>query len=159
MFLQTWYGAMRRFAIEKGKLHAKPLTDANFAKYLDSVEVPFSNILDFSYPIKNEDLCKTSAPKLLVMVISKTKNAGLRNAIRQTWGAAPIGSRAAASVKVVFLLTDRDEDRHLVAAESERHGDVVSVDVPQTYEYATRKSLVAMDWPVTYCSGAAYIFS
>ncbi|OQV12133.1 putative UDP-GalNAc:beta-1,3-N-acetylgalactosaminyltransferase 1 [Hypsibius exemplaris] len=155
-FLQGWYGAMRRFAIEKGKLHAKPLTDPTFDKYLESVEVPFSNILDYGYPIKNEDACKTKSPTLLIMVLSKTQHTGLRNAIRQTWAAPSAAPKS--SFKALFILTDRDEDRNLVAQEATKYGDIISVDVPQTYEYVTRKVLVALDWPVTYCPGAKYVF-
>ena len=156
MFLQTWYEAIRRYAKEKGKIQPKPLTSDSFVKFLDSVEVPFSNILDYAYPIKNEELCK-SKPSLLIAVISKNQNVALRNAIRQTWAGEAI-KNASPAVKVVFVLTDRDEDRKVVEEEAKSHGDIVTVDVPQTYEYTTRKALVAMDWTVHFCQGSDYVF-
>lgn len=154
VFLQAWYISMQRYGREKGKLHSKPLTAAQFDLYMESIEVPYSNVLEFTYPIKNEKFCSaTPDSEIVIMVVSKVKNLPQRNAIRKTWAAA-----APPAVKVLFFLSDNTRYRTAIHQESKKYSDLVSVDVPQTYEYAARKSLAALDWPIRFCNKTRYIF-
>ncbi|XP_055352125.1 uncharacterized protein LOC129598311, partial [Paramacrobiotus metropolitanus] len=155
VFLQGWYESMRRFGRERGKLAPKPFTPADFANYMEAIEVPFSNIIDFAYPLNNERACDGPPEVTLVAVLSRSRNAALRRAIRQTWA---VPTALGGGLKVVFLMSDRETERPALRQESEEFRDIVTVDVPETYDYLPRRVLALLDWASRYCAAAAYVF-
>ncbi len=96
---------------------------------------------------------------LLILVCSAAQHVDLRQAIRETWGSVP--SRHRLATRVVFMLgypsTQYSSLDSLLDRESKRHGDVIQEDFLDTYRNLTLKTIGALKWATTFCSGARFV--
>ncbi|XP_076461660.1 beta-1,3-galactosyltransferase 5-like, partial [Babylonia areolata] len=101
---------------------------------------------------------------LLVLVPSHADRGQRRDAIRNTWGSVTLGNpwphptaaaRSEYKAAVVFVV-----GRPVTAAlkaEAEAHGDVLLVDVDDTYRNLTRKVLAGLAWASTRCWDTGHV--
>ncbi|KAL3836112.1 hypothetical protein ACJMK2_021564 [Sinanodonta woodiana] len=115
------------------------------------------------YMIDGKDICDVSPPPyLLVFVLSLPKNTEERRAIRETWGSVinKNNNSLNISARMMFMLgkmrheiTQNNELRE----ESEKHKDIVQVDLMESRYNLTRKMMSGLQWVTTYCNTVKYI--
>ena len=113
------------------------------------------NDVNFSYsinPIKNQ--CRDTS--LFVVVISAPGNVLHRNLIRRTWASDLDGIKSA---KYAFLIgsSNRDQVQNNIRNESSIYGDLIQVEMLDTYMNLTLKSVALLHWTFNFCSGAQVI--
>ena len=84
-----------------------------------------------------------SGPLLLSLVISAPGHNMSRDAIRAGWGSYTHGRKDMDVVFMVGRSEDHDED---IAQEAETHGDLVQMDIEDTYENLSLKTISALQW-------------
>ncbi|CAF1344169.1 unnamed protein product, partial [Adineta ricciae] len=112
----------------------------------------------FNYQIDNANFCDSSPVDALIFVISKSKNANSRNAIRRTWGDLTrlkfVNKLSHLRFKLLFLI-DIDES-HLMSIKLEQsiNNDIVQVHLPESYILSTYRDMAILHWTDKYCSDA-----
>lgn len=116
------------------------------------------------------ELCDP-APDLLILVPTPPHDGHVRDVIRQTWGSAVGGAwphaeatatrqRKVALVFLVGMETERTQGEvsaTSVRQEAERHGDVLVVDVSDTYRNLVHKILHGLRWAARHCAAARFV--
>ena len=141
-----------------------------------NIQEPVVNdVLSFQYPIdidpKDELKCQQWPNRstgfsalnvertLLFVVISAAENSVKRNLIRRTW-AGPL--MEIDWIQIIFLIgSPPSEDNAIkeqVAKENDQFGDLVQVNVIDTYANLTLKSVAMLHWAKTRCPGAELVF-
>ncbi|XP_065111282.1 N-acetyllactosaminide beta-1,3-N-acetylglucosaminyltransferase 2 [Paramisgurnus dabryanus] len=116
-----------------------------------------------SYPIVVDQphTCKDQ-PFLLLAIKSLVPHFDRRQAIRESWGKA--GRVANKTVVTVFLLGNAATEDHfpdlskMLYHESSMHGDILQWDYRDTFFNLTIKDVLFLEWLITRCPGASYIF-
>ena len=119
---------------------------------------------EYEYLNRPSDACGLTGlpvPTLdMVMAIPSGASERLqRDVVRGTW-ASVTRKNTDPKVRHVFLLgAVRDKhEQELIDAESEKHNDIVQQSFMDTYNNLTLKTMMMMEWAVSYCSNAKYIF-
>ena len=115
----------------------------------------------FSFPINPYLTCARNSSyqdgdnwELVVVVISALSHFIRRNAIRNTWGS--IGSSL--NTKVVFLVGEDPTGRMQshIEKESDLFGDVIQVELRDSYDNLTYKSIAMLQWIHDYCENSNF---
>ncbi|XP_043940720.1 beta-1,3-galactosyltransferase 2-like [Protopterus annectens] len=127
-------------------------------------DVTVSYPLNFVYPYKynfilNEpDKCKTNDPFLLILIPTRANEIELRSAIRQTWG----NESLVPGVKIVRLFLVgiptqiTDPYQSVLQEESSLNHDIIQQDFRDSYINLTIKTMMGLQWMVTFCPKASY---
>ncbi|XP_041095609.1 beta-1,3-galactosyltransferase 9-like [Polyodon spathula] len=109
------------------------------------------------YTISSPDACSGQDIFLLSMIFSKPDNASRRDEIRKTW--ANITNVKGFSILTLFVLgaSDSKATQATVMDESERHGDIIQGKFTDSYNNLPNKTILAMQWTVTFCPIARFI--
>lgn len=123
-----------------------------------------NDVLSFTHPINvNSSKCSAWAEKtlnssdsLLIVVYSAAQNYEEREAIRRTLVTLKDENPYR---ELIFLVGtgNRRKDSVRLKNESLIHGDVVQVDVVDTYTNLTLKSVALLHWVHTHCPNADYV--
>ncbi|KAH9502352.1 hypothetical protein Btru_073518 [Bulinus truncatus] len=121
---------------------------------------------NFNFLINGESICAKGAPYILIIIPSQIDKRDLREAIRRTWLiAAEMNTwrrfKITKTIKHIFLFGYRSkmeqDDFKLLQSESVEHGDIVVVNVIDTYRNLSLKILSGIEWTLKYCSGVDYL--
>ncbi|XP_027714462.1 beta-1,3-galactosyltransferase 2-like, partial [Vombatus ursinus] len=125
--------------------------------------------LDLRYPypypflINHPDKCEgpRGAPFLLMLVMTRPQDVGIRQAIQQTWGNETLVPDVV--IRRLFVLglslpLFAQELQALLEEEDREHGDLLQVGFLDTYHNLTLKVLKGLEWMAQYCPTAHYVF-
>lgn len=131
----------------------------------------------YNYRINPKDVCKTIRPETVSFIIaveSEVKNFERRELIRNTWGLSII--QGLANYRVVFLVgLTRDSEvqasyrcgepretnfllKSKVDYESMIYGDMIQIEIDESFLNLTHKSLHMLNWFTVHCGQAQYLF-
>ncbi|KAL3836302.1 hypothetical protein ACJMK2_021739 [Sinanodonta woodiana] len=125
----------------------------------DSIITPYPT----QYMIDGKDICDVSPPPyLLVFVLSLPNNTEERQAIRETWGSVihRHNNSLNVSARMIFMLGkmgDEITQNNALREESDKHKDIVQVDIMESRYNLTRKMMSGLQWIKTYCNSVKYI--
>lgn len=120
--------------------------------------------LNFVYPynytfVLNEpDKCKHENPFLLILIPTRANEVELRNAIRQTWGNESLvpGIRIVRLFLVGMSAQFTDPYQRVLQEESSLYHDIIQQDFRDSYINLTIKTMMGLEWMVTFCPKAFY---
>ncbi len=149
-------------------LDVKPILEKNIQ------EPVVNDVLSFQYPIDIDRDDKLKCPHwtnrspdsvlnvertLLIVVISAAENSVKRDLVRRTW-AGPLMELE--WIQIIFLIGSTPTEDKVVKGriekEKNQHGDLVQVDVVDTYANLTLKSVAMLHWAKSRCPGAELVF-
>lgn len=128
----------------------------NVTVHVGEENIPF----DISYKINAANVCKTfdsSRSKLLVFIASSVGHFSQRKAIRETWGLKFL--QEAYNYRLIFLLGN-DSDQHnenKVTQEGFRYGDLVQINLIESFRNLGRKSVAGLQWTKAFCEEADFV--
>ncbi|CAF0803711.1 unnamed protein product [Didymodactylos carnosus] len=96
------------------------------------------------------------ARTLLITILSRSSNAHIREAIRQTWGA--LRTYNSIEVRLMFLVGVDDAMLKQIEIEQSIYHDVVQVTLPENYPIVSYKELASLCWSIKHCPTVNYIF-
>ena len=129
-------------------------TAARLQKHPDGNPTSFSNDLNrFEFAI-NLASCPSNA-KVFVVVVSAAGNFDKRQIVRTTWMTQLANTSWA---RVVFLVgTGHPEHQDGIEKESGEYGDVIQVNVIDTYDNLVLKTVALLYWARSYCSEVPFV--
>ncbi|KFM78224.1 Beta-1,3-galactosyltransferase 5, partial [Stegodyphus mimosarum] len=124
-----------------------------------TVHEGYQNVLfEISYEM-NTNICDDfdeSRKKLLVFVASSADHFMQRKAIRETWGLKLLQN--AYNYRIVFLLGKGQQYKQdLIADEGYRYGDLVQINLTESFRNLGRKSVAGLEWARTFCRKADFV--
>ncbi|XP_044540885.1 beta-1,3-galactosyltransferase 2-like [Gracilinanus agilis] len=135
-------------------------------KFEWEIRPPQTMDLNYPYPypflINHPDKCEgpRGAPFLLMLVMTRPPDVGVRQAIRQTWGNETLVPSVVVHRLFVLglppLLFDK-ELQPLLKEEDRKHGDLLQVGFFDTYGNLTLKVLMGLEWMAQHCPTAQYV--
>ena len=102
------------------------------------------------------DLESNSSKIIPVVVLSKTTNIEVRDAIRRTWAVRQSYGNSTMKIKVFFFVGIDEFMMRRVRAEQFIFDDVIQVSIPDTDSFSAYKELSAMLWVKTYLPNAPF---
>ncbi|GFQ98903.1 hexosyltransferase [Trichonephila clavata] len=101
--------------------------------------------------------CSYPQPTLLAIVHSSPSHILHRRAIRQTWGSFPPGQNA--TIRTVFVVgrSKIPKVQQRVELEAKQNGDIVALEIVDTYSNLTAKHLAGLRWGLKNCPGSSFI--
>ncbi|KAF8777619.1 beta-1,3-galactosyltransferase 5-like [Argiope bruennichi] len=101
--------------------------------------------------------CKEPQPTVLAIVHSSPSHLLHRRAIRQTWGSFPPGQNM--TIKTVFVVgrSKLPKIQQRLEREAGQHGDIVALEMIDSYTNLTAKHLAGLRWGLKNCPRVAYI--
>ncbi|KAJ6653725.1 hypothetical protein lerEdw1_008751 [Lerista edwardsae] len=118
---------------------------------------PLKANISKAYVISSSEVCSSNEIFLLVLVFSRPENASRRGAIRETW--ANLTQVEGHSTLALFVLgkPSLEATQLEVTKEWQRHQDLIVGDFLDSRGNQTLKTLMAMEWTITFCSRARFI--
>ncbi|XP_068939170.1 beta-1,3-galactosyltransferase 2-like [Petaurus breviceps papuanus] len=124
--------------------------------------------LDLKYPypypflLNHPNKCEgpRGAPFLLMLVMTRPQDVGVRQAIRKTWGNETLVPGVVICRLFVLGLPPPlfTKELHALLEEEDReHGDLLQVGLLDTYHNLTLKVLMGLEWMAQYCPSAHYV--
>ncbi|RWS15816.1 U4/U6 small nuclear ribonucleoprotein Prp31-like protein [Dinothrombium tinctorium] len=116
---------------------------------------------NFTY-ILNSDICddfKDEITKILIIIESEAKHFKRREVVRQTWGLRAL--QESLNFRVLFVLgTDFSDNtmQYSITKESWTFNDILQINIEENYNNVAFKSIVGVQWFVSQCSKANFIF-
>ncbi|KAK0049346.1 beta-1 3-galactosyltransferase 5-like isoform X1 [Biomphalaria pfeifferi] len=149
-------------ALVEVPLSSQPEQPQDFYKPRESV-VSF-RVMNY---ILTTPVCSSSPPYLLVLQMSVPTEINARNAVKETWASVASGRKwpnrvVNANVKLVFVIghgtsNDTRFDKEAVAAESATHGDILYLDMMDSYRNLTLKVVSSLYWVKVTCPGVRFV--
>ncbi|XP_021368797.1 UDP-GalNAc:beta-1,3-N-acetylgalactosaminyltransferase 1-like [Mizuhopecten yessoensis] len=91
----------------------------------------------------------------VITVLSKTSNLPQREAIRQTWGCSKMQKKYNFSV---FFVIGTVTDASSLKNEVFLYGDIIQVDIPESYYNLVEKTIAAFKWVTELCFEPRFFF-
>ncbi|XP_072455555.1 beta-1,3-galactosyltransferase 2-like [Notamacropus eugenii] len=167
--LSTVFGGllMLQLASWTAPTHLKPPSPRIFSKKFEwQAQTPhlldLAYLQSYSFLINHPDKCEgpRAAPFLLMLVMTKPQDVGIRQVIRQTWGNETLVPGVVIHRLFVVGLPQplfAQELQTLLDEEDREHGDLLQVGFLDTYHNLTLKVLTALEWMAQYCPTAHYV--
>lgn len=115
--------------------------------------------LHFFFDLNAGKICETfdvSRRKLLIFVASSVDHFSQRKVIRETWGLKLL--QDAYNYRIVFLLGKSDEQtQFLIVHESYRYGDLVQINLTESFRNLGLKSVAGLQWSKRFCKQADFV--
>lgn len=123
----------------------------------------YNDVRAFNYSIQQPECPQSSKTSLFMAVISAPANFEKRKAIRETWLnelQSHLSSQDIELVGFAFVMGHSDVlmVKHQVLRENEINGDILQVDMTDTYYNLTLKLTGLLNWLDTYCSNINFVF-
>ncbi|XP_034969547.1 beta-1,3-galactosyltransferase 9 [Zootoca vivipara] len=149
--------------VEEYFLRALPTTYTDM-KVLEARErarkldmTPLKANISKSYVASRSEACSNQEIFLLVLVFGSPENLSRRNTIRETW-ANQTHIRGYGTLVFFVLGKPSSEGTQLeVVQEMEKHQDLIQGSFLDSVENQTLKTLMAVEWAITFCSRARFI--
>ncbi|XP_048098700.1 beta-1,3-galactosyltransferase 2 [Alosa alosa] len=110
--------------------------------------------------ILNQPIACEHNPDLVLMVPVAPGDSGSRDAVRNSWGQRDLVSNVK-MVKLFFVGVLKGEEGenaiNALAEENLKHADIILMDFLDSYHNLTVKTMMMMNWLVTYCQSASYV--
>ncbi|XP_033752799.1 beta-1,3-galactosyltransferase 5-like isoform X2 [Pecten maximus] len=116
-------------------------------------DISVNNVGKIDYCNLNQTISAVP-PELLIFVLCRFNDNKSRGIIRQTWGS--VKEQMAGNFRVVFVVGNGQSSK--ISSESSTHGDILQVDVIETYRKLTEKVTRAILWFLKRCPNINYIF-
>jgi hypothetical protein len=123
-----------------------------------------NDVLSFRYPI-NIPSCPdniSSNKSVFIALISAPAHFQQRNDIRQTWNAhlKNINKNVMGMARIGFFLglTTNVTIQNQINEESKKHGDVVQIEMNDSYRNLTLKSIAVLNWVRQHCAKVDLLF-
>ncbi|XP_072458476.1 beta-1,3-galactosyltransferase 2-like [Notamacropus eugenii] len=124
--------------------------------------------LDIKYPypypflLNHPNKCEGArgAPFLLMLVMTRPQDVGVRQVIRETWGNETLVPGVVICCLFVLGLPPplfTKELQTLLEEEDKEHGDLLQLGFLDTYHNLTVKVLMGLEWMARYCPNAHYV--
>lgn len=131
-----------------------------YKDFLIRMNCKYSQIV-IDQPNKCKNLNGEGRPYLLIAIKSESGNFLQRQAIRSTWGRQ--GLHAHSTVRTIFLLgkssTQVPSLQRLLDFEGKYFSDLLQWDFQETVYNQALKEALFLEWTMTHCPHASYIFS
>ncbi|CAF3948866.1 unnamed protein product [Rotaria sp. Silwood2] len=109
--------------------------------------------------IDNSDACLNEFVDLVIIIISKSNNYKIRDAIRRTWTSGQdLGIYSTINVKYFFLIDYNEKLVHNIRLENNLFHDIIQVELLQEYTLVTHRVLSLFEWSFRYCRTAKFLF-
>ncbi|KAM4749177.1 beta-1,3-galactosyltransferase 1-like [Rhinophrynus dorsalis] len=126
-------------------------------------QYPLALTYPYPYPykfLKNpQKKCQFRKPFLVLLVLVESHDFATRGVIRETWGKE--SNYRDVTVVTVFLVgispITTDYVQKLLDEENDLYCDIVQQDFMDTYYNLTLKTLMGMEWVMTFCPDASYV--
>ncbi|XP_006017002.1 putative UDP-GlcNAc:betaGal beta-1,3-N-acetylglucosaminyltransferase LOC100288842 [Alligator sinensis] len=118
---------------------------------------PHKTNISKSYIISGSEACSNQEVFLLTIICSRPENRTRRDAIRQTW--SNMTSIRGYTVLTLFALGKPSAEtmQREINEESQKYSDVIEGNVLDSSRNQTWKTVMSMEWTVTFCSHARFI--
>lgn len=116
--------------------------------------------LNVKYVSNAENVCvdvDAAKKTLLIFVASSVDHFEQRKVIRNTWGLKLL--QIAYNYRIVYLLGKRKDPgtQAKVEKESYRYGDLIQIDLEESFRNLGRKSVAGLQWSKTFCGKADFV--
>lgn len=115
--------------------------------------------VDFLFELNADKICDTfdlSRRKLLIFIASSADHFSQRKVIRGTWGLKLL--QDAYNYRIVFLLGTGDQQtEYLILHESYRYGDLVQINLTESFRNLGKKSVAGLQWSNRFCKNADFV--
>ncbi|XP_015912906.1 beta-1,3-galactosyltransferase 5-like [Parasteatoda tepidariorum] len=127
----------------------------NFLNLEDAFKQPVPDVTRLRYYQNSAKPCNSRTPTLLVFVHSAPAHFLHRNSIRSTWGSFSNDL----SIRTVFVIGHSTQNLvwQRIIHEAQSHGDIILVDMPDSYNNLTLKHLVGLHWSLKNCPDVPFI--
>lgn len=139
------------FDIAEKRLHEIAEKDLNLIEY-PGIK---AHVRNWTFPINSFD-CST-VKQVLVIVPSAVANWEARQAVRKTWGEKSKLHKMQSRVIFLVGLTHNTTVTESLIIETNIYGDVVQVDIMDSYHNLSLKSIGMLKWLHSYCPQPKYI--
>ena len=113
----------------------------------------------YTFTIDNSDACLNEPVDLVIIVISKSDNYKIRDAIRRTWASGKnLGNYSSINIKYFFLIDCDEKLSNNIRLENNLFHDIIQVELPQQYTLVTHRVLSLFEWSFRYCRTAKFLF-
>lgn len=118
---------------------------------------PHKTNISKSYIISGSEACSNQEVFLLTIICSRPENRTRRDAIRQTW--SNMTSIRGYTVLTLFALGKPSAEtmQREINEESQKYSDVIEGSFLDSSRNQTWKTVMSMEWTVTFCSHARFI--
>ncbi|XP_041792368.1 beta-1,3-galactosyltransferase 1 [Chelmon rostratus] len=109
----------------------------------------------YQYIFNQPTVCKDRSPFLVFMVPVAPLEVAAREAVRKTWGAP---SQDILTLFYMGLPEGRQVSsiQDMLEEESRKQADIIQMDFQDSYQNLTIKTMMMMNWLVTYCPNTSY---
>jgi hypothetical protein len=107
---------------------------------------------DLNYTLQDENFCKNRPVAVLFYIISTAIHAKRRHSLRKTWAQQRTWQSVSFSTLFFVGRPASEESQRDLEDEWQQYGDVVQIDMVDTYENLTLKGVAAVKWLSTYCT-------
>lgn len=136
------------------QLGLKPLQNLNTTTVNEPI---FNDINQFKYLIHPSTVqCGKVRLALLILIPSAPSNHQKRKAQRETW-LKLLGNRSGSSHAFVIGQAGNQEEQERIIKESDHYGDIIQIDMIESYRNLTLKTLGILHWTLNFCPNADYI--
>lgn len=113
----------------------------------------------YHYVINEPDKCQQENPFLILLVPVAPNNRRARDAVRSTWGSETVVMQKV--VHLLFMLGQpghegQEEEQQKLLEESQKYHDIIQSDFLDSYNNLTIKTMIILEWLVTYCRNASF---
>ncbi|XP_018429436.1 PREDICTED: putative UDP-GlcNAc:betaGal beta-1,3-N-acetylglucosaminyltransferase LOC100288842 [Nanorana parkeri] len=110
-----------------------------------------------SYAVSGSEVCSRQEVYLLLVIYSSPENKTRRERIRNTWGNTTSVQGYVVTRVFMFGRADSEIVQSDIFNESQVHQDIVQGGFLETYTKETTKTIMMMEWIVTFCPNARFI--
>ncbi|XP_061460471.1 beta-1,3-galactosyltransferase 9 [Rhineura floridana] len=110
-----------------------------------------------AYVVSSSEACSNQEIFLLVLVFSSPENSSRRNTIRETWANRTQVRGYGTLILFVLGKSTLEATQLEVVKEMQKHQDLIQGTFLDSAENQTLKTLLAVEWAITFCSKARFI--
>ncbi|XP_068208016.1 beta-1,3-galactosyltransferase bre-2-like [Palaemon carinicauda] len=113
--------------------------------------------ITWRHSLEDHNVCNSTDPFILAIVVSSVANIDRREYIRRTWGNPWLYPYT--QMRCLFIIgmtTDKDLQED-IEIESEKYNDIIQYNYIDLYETMTYKSVALMTWAASHCPQASFV--
>ena len=114
------------------------------------------HVRSWSYPIPVRD-CNESVSKFIILVPTAPKRFTSRTEVRSTWGNTQLMTEMKSRLIFVVGLTTDSQVQKQLEQESDKHQDILQVDMYDSYYNLSLKTIGMLNWVKDHCQSTAFV--